>query len=54
MTDIRLAIEAIPKSELHLHLRGAVPIGVFTDLVNKYANVDVFGDAPERHIETFN
>ncbi len=54
ISDIRSAIETIPKSELHLHLRGAMPIEVFTDLVNKYAKVDVFNDAPERHIERFN
>lgn len=54
MADIRLAIETIPKSELHLHLRGAMPIEVFTELLNKYADFDVFCDAPERHLERFN
>lgn len=54
MKDIRSAIETVPKSELHLHLRGAMPIEVFTDLLNKYANTDVFGDALEQHIERFN
>ncbi len=37
-------IARFPKSELHVHLRGAMSIGIFTELLNKYASQE-----PWRH-----
>jgi adenosine deaminase len=37
MADLRNVVLSLPKSELHVHLRGAMPIEVFTDLLNKYS-----------------
>lgn len=34
-------IQKLPKSELHVHVRGAIPVEVFTDLLNKYPISDV-------------
>ena len=31
-------IKTTPKAELHLHLRGAIPVSVFTSLLNKYTS----------------
>ncbi|MFQ5796856.1 MAG: adenosine deaminase [Candidatus Bipolaricaulia bacterium] len=38
----------IPKSELHIHLRGAMPVEVFTNLLNKYSATGILQDAPDR------
>ena len=43
----------LPKSELHLHLRGAIPIELFTDLLNKYPVKDALKEAPPIHKKTF-
>ena len=48
MTGIRELLPKIPKSELHVHLRGAMPIRVFTDLLNKYPVEEILEEAPER------
>lgn len=34
-------IQKLPKSELHVHVRGAIPVEVFADLLNKYSIADV-------------
>lgn len=39
-------LRQIPKSELHLHLRGAMPIEVFADLLHKYSVKELLRDAP--------
>lgn len=44
--DIRTFIDEVPKSELHLHLRGAITYDVFKGLLHKYADVDVLEFIP--------
>ncbi len=39
-------LQQIPKSELHLHLRGAMPIEVLANLLRKYSSDDILRDAP--------
>ena len=53
MTGAKEWLLAIPKSELHVHLRGAMPISVFTDLLNKYRVEDILEEAPERYTALF-
>ncbi len=36
-----------------IHLRGAMPVEVFTDLLNKYSAKEILQDAPTRHIKKF-
>jgi len=43
----------IPKSELHVHLRGAMPVEVFTDLLNKYSVKEILQNVPARHKTMF-
>ncbi len=43
----------LPKSELHVHLNGAMPVGVFTDLLSKYPAAELMRKAPERHVKMF-
>lgn len=43
IVDIRTLIDEVPKSELHLHLRGAITYDVFKGLLHKYEDVDVLG-----------
>ncbi len=38
-------LQKIPKSELHIHLRGAVPSEVLTDLLNRYSAQEVWREA---------
>jgi adenosine deaminase len=38
-------LQQIPKSELHLHLRGAIPIELFADLLHKYPAKEILRDA---------
>lgn len=42
----RDVLQRLPKSELHLHLRGAMPIEVFIELLHKYSTKDILHDAP--------
>lgn len=44
----------LPKSELHVHLRGAMPIAVFTELLNRYAHDDLNARLSEAHRDLFN
>src|SRR5438105_317434 len=44
MNDLLLKV---PKAELHLHLRGAMPMVVFTDLIQKYEAGAALKNAPE-------
>jgi adenosine deaminase len=46
-------LQQLPKSELHLHLRGAVPPEVFADLFNKYGPEAAIGSAPDSVKDTF-
>src|SRR6266566_529407 len=34
-------LQKLPKSELHVHVRGAIPVEVFADLLNKHPITDV-------------
>src|SRR4051794_24467147 len=43
----------MPKSELHLHLRGAMPVGVFTGLLYKYSGEAVSRRVPGRLLSWF-
>lgn len=53
---MKALIEQLPKSELHLHVRGAMPVEVFARLLSKYSVVDALG-GPEskyyRHFERY-
>jgi adenosine deaminase len=46
-------IRRAPKSELHLHLRGAMPLAVFTTLLHKYSGDPVARRAPEHLMAWF-
>ena len=46
-------LRAAPKAELHVHLRGAMPLGFFQDRLRKYHPEDVLARAPPRHRELF-
>lgn len=41
-------LQKIPKSELHLHLKGAIPIDMFADLLNKYSVKEILAEAPPK------
>ena len=41
MTSLKEILPKIPKAELHVHLKGAMPVEVFTDLLNRYVNQGV-------------
>jgi len=43
----------MPKSELHVHLRGAMPVEVFADLLNKHSVDEPLHDAPVGHKAMF-
>ena len=51
--EARTALQRLPKSELHVHLRGAIPQRVLRDLYRKYDGADVLVDAPNQHIRMF-
>jgi adenosine deaminase len=42
-----------PKAELHVHLRGAMPLSFFQDRLRKYHPEDVLANAPPRYLELF-
>jgi len=44
----------MPKAELHLHLRGAMPPEFFSGLVEKHPPESVLGDVSSRFLEIFN
>lgn len=44
----------MPKAELHLHLRGAMPPEFFSYLLEKYPPKFVLGDVPKRFLDIFN
>jgi len=47
MPDLKEALEKAPKSELHVHLRGAMPIKVLTFLLNKYPVKEILRNLPD-------
>jgi adenosine deaminase len=51
MTGFSQFLAAAPKSELHLHLRGALPQALFAELLRKYPPELALRDAPAAHIE---
>jgi len=44
---VRRALQVLPKAELHLHLRGAMPLPVLTELLNRHDLQSSLADAPE-------
>jgi len=46
-------LSCIPKSELHLHLRGAMPLKVFLDLIRRHPTERVISSASEAHRHLF-
>jgi adenosine deaminase len=39
-------LRQLPKSELHIHLRGAMPVEVFAELEKKYSREKVWRNLP--------
>ena len=39
-------LQQLPKSELHVHLRGAMPIEVFAELMKKYPREKIWRGLP--------
>ena len=46
-------LRAAPKAELHVHLRGAMPLSFFQERLRKYRPEDVLANAPPRFRELF-
>ena len=46
MLNLREVLPKIPKAELHVHLKGAMPVEVFTALLNKYVAENVLDTIP--------
>jgi adenosine deaminase len=42
----RARLQQLPKSELHVHLRGAMPIDVFAELMRKYSREKIWRSLP--------
>ncbi len=53
MEAFRSFLESAPKSELHVHLRGAMPREFFADLLRKYRPEDALAQAPPRYLELY-
>ena len=53
MSKIKEILLKIPKSELHVHLRGAMPVEVFTGLLKKYSIKEILQDVPARRKAVF-
>lgn len=51
--DFSQFLRAAPKAELHVHLRGSMPLAFFQERLRKYHPEDVLAKAPPRHIEMF-
>jgi adenosine deaminase len=47
-TDVRRLIEGLPKGELHVHLRGAIPARVLTELLSKHGAERALAGAADR------
>ncbi len=47
--DIKKILHELPKSELHVHLRGSIPIEIFTELLNKYSTKNILEKIPQEH-----
>ena len=46
-------IRQAPKAELHVHLRGAMPVHFFAELLRKYSPTEALAGAPQRHVDLF-
>ncbi len=46
MADVQDRLHSVPKAELHVHLRGAIPEDLLTHLLNKYSALEVWREAP--------
>jgi len=49
LPEIRHVLQEIPKSELHVHLRGAMPVEVLAELLNRQPIDQALGSAPPGH-----
>ena len=50
MTSLKEILPKIPKAELHVHLKGAMPVEVFTDLLNRYVRQGVLESIPAQWV----
>ena len=49
MTDrLKRVVQLLPKAELHLHLRGAMPLPVLAELLNRHDLEAALACAPQR------
>ncbi len=46
MSNLKAVLRKVPKAELHVHLKGAMPVEVFTTLLNKYVAENVLEAIP--------
>ena len=53
MPELKEILAGIPKSELHVHLRGAMPVEVFANLRAKYPVSEILQTIPARHRALF-
>jgi adenosine deaminase len=50
---MRQFLQSVPKAELHVHLRGAMPGGYFEQLLQRHPAPEILDRAPSRHVELF-
>ncbi len=48
-----LELQQVPKAELHVHLRGAIPAAFLGTMFRKYPPAEALANAPERHLRLF-
>ena len=48
MSEMKRTVQRLPKAELHVHLRGAAPVELFTELLNKHSVERMLRHAPRR------
>ena len=53
MSPLDTRIKDLPKAELHVHLRGAMPAGLFCQLLNKYNGSRSWQRSLERYRQKF-
>jgi len=53
LLNLREVLPKMPKAELHVHLKGAMPVEVFTDLLNRYVKQGVLESIPAQWVALF-
>lgn len=53
MSNLSGVLKEIPKAELHVHLKGAMPVEVFTGLLNEYLAQGILETIPADHMALF-